>query len=125
MGAGVVAIVFGALLGAAVFRSMLVTGQAQLDKANDEIVEVQREIQRDRAELAVAQSPASLAAAAERIGMVAPDGRDWIRPPASPVEQTPGSADTTTDPTQGIVAVEGGGAELAAPAAPNDGGPET
>lgn len=127
LGFGVVAIVFGALLAAAVFQAMLVTGQNRLVETNREIAKVERSLQRHRAELAAAQAPASLAASAEAIGMVAPDGRDWVRPPvAAPEPATPD--DVAGDPGDDVddqPSIDSGGSELAAPIGPSGEVPQT
>lgn len=109
----VVVVVFGALLGAAVAQSMLVTGQDRIDQTNDRIVVAERSLQKERAQLAAAESPEQLALAAARIGMVAPAGRDWI--PADsvgPAATDPAVADPST--TSELAAPTGDGAEATA-----------
>lgn len=106
IGALVVLVVFGALLSAAVVQSMLVTGQDRIDTTNREIEVAERALQRERAELATAESPEQLALAAARIGMVTPGERDWI-PADSTGPSTVGDGTSTDGATT---------SELAAPA---------
>ena len=103
VGALVVCVVLGALLAAAVFQSMLVTGQDHLDETNRRIAAEERALQTDRARLAAAQSPERLAVEAARLGMVEPAGRDWV-------QTGPGA---TVDPTSDRTPQT---SELAAPA---------
>lgn len=103
VGALVVCVVFGALLAAAVFQSMLVTGQDHLDDTNRQIAAEERALQADRARLAAAQSPERLAVEAARLGMVEPTGRDWV-------QSGPGSTvDDATDATTSELAAPAGG----------------
>lgn len=90
IGALVVTVVFGSLLGAAVFQAMLVTGQDHLDDTRREIAETEQELQRARARLAAVQSPEYLAEKATGLGMGPPPDRDWVQaaPGADPVEPT-------------------------------------
>jgi len=125
VGAAVVVVVFGALLAAAVLQAMLVTGQDRLDDTNREIAEVEQQLQKDRVQLAAVESPEQLAAAAARIGMVAPAERAWVTS-SSAADATAG-ADATGDGTstdgRGTVGevegsndqIRGGGSELAGP----------
>lgn len=106
LGALVVVVVFGSLLCAAVFQAMLVTGQDKLDDTRGEIRQLEQELQRDRALLAEVQSPEHLAIEAARIGMVTPDGREWVQ--AGPYDTT---AEEGTDGTEDGT----DGSELAAP----------
>ncbi|MCB0977080.1 MAG: hypothetical protein KDB02_06435 [Acidimicrobiales bacterium] len=103
----VVVVVFGALLTSALIQSTFVTRQDHIDEVKRETAELTTQLERARAQLAAAQSPENLAAAATRLGMVAPADREWIQSaptiPNGPVTD-PGPA-TTSD---------GGSAELAA-----------
>ena len=75
-----VVLVFGSLLASALFHSVLVTGQAHLDRVDKSIDTEKADLQRARLALADAQSPARIAAQAERLGMVPADRQVWISP---------------------------------------------
>jgi cell division protein FtsL len=70
--------VFATLLGLAVFHSMLVQGQLDIDRADDEIEQeqmLQRELRQQAATLA---APERIVAEAQKRGMVRPDDREYL-----------------------------------------------
>lgn len=77
LAAGVV-IVFAALMASAAIRSMLVTGQEDLDVTRAQIRTEQRLLQAEKVTLAASQSPTRIAAEAEALGMVATDDQRWL-----------------------------------------------
>lgn len=78
LGALACLLLFGALLGLAVFHSVLVQGQLGLDRLDEQIQqeqETQRELRRQVAELT---SPERILAEAATRGMVPPDRREYL-----------------------------------------------
>lgn len=73
-------VVFGALLTAASFHSLLVSGQVRLDDLNRQIRVEQEELQNNRLALASSQSPERIALEASRLGLVPADRQTWINP---------------------------------------------
>jgi hypothetical protein len=72
-------LLFGALLGLAVFHSVLVQGQLGLDRMEHEI-EAEQELQRAlRKDLAALASPERIQAEATARGMVLPNEREYLR----------------------------------------------
>jgi hypothetical protein len=72
-------LLFGALLGLAIFHSVLVQGQLELDRMGEQIDaerELQRSLKKDYAALA---SPERIQAEATRLGMVLPDEREYLQ----------------------------------------------
>lgn len=94
-------VVFGAVLAAAVFHSLLVSGQVRLDDINTRIRTEQDQLQRDQLRLASSQSPERIALEATRLGLVAADRQTWINPgtDAAPVITGERTASTTTPTT--------------------------
>lgn len=68
------------LLAAAYIQSLLVTGQQRLDGLHREQTQEQQLLQNERVDLAVEQSPATVAQRAEALGMVRADERIVIEP---------------------------------------------
>lgn len=99
LAAGVV-IVFAALMASAAIRSMLVTGQEDLDVTRAQIRTEQRLLQAEKVTLAASQSPTRIAAEAEALGMVATDDQRWLSlgPSATPApEPTVDDAESTNE----------------------------
>lgn len=95
-----VVVVFAALMASAGIRSMLVTGQEDLDVTRAQIRNEQRLLQSEKVTLAVAQSPTRIAAEAEALGMVATDDQRWVSlgPSTAPTTEPPvDEADTTNE----------------------------
>jgi hypothetical protein len=111
-GAGV--LVFAALLASAVFYSVLVSGQDNLDRMNTSISSEQAALQRAKLALARAQSPGRIAEAARQRGMVPADHQTWVTPNsgAAPV--------VTGDVTTGPAAAGDTGTDVSTTTTPND-----
>ncbi|CAN5848637.1 hypothetical protein BH23ACT2_BH23ACT2_08310 [soil metagenome] len=73
-------VVFGALLASAIAHSLLVGGQAQLDRVDQEIRAERDLLQQDQLRLAGYQSPQRIALVATELGMVPADDATWLRP---------------------------------------------
>lgn len=73
-------IVFAALIVSAVAHSVLVSGQADLDRMATEVRQEREGLEADRVVLAANQSPQRIAAEAQRLGMVPADTQTWISP---------------------------------------------
>jgi cell division protein FtsL len=71
-------LLFGALLGLAVFHSMLVQGQLGLDRADKEIQQEQTRQRELRQQVAQLGAPERILAAAAALGMVQPDSREYL-----------------------------------------------
>jgi hypothetical protein len=71
-------VLFGALLGLAVFHSMLVQGQLGLDRADKEIQQEQMRERELRQQAAQLGAPERILAAAAALGMVQPDTREYL-----------------------------------------------
>lgn len=100
-----VIVVFAALVASASIRSMLVSGQEDLDLTRNQIRSEQQVLQAEKVQLAIAQSPTRIAAEAEALGMVATDEQRWVSLGPSP------SPTTTAEPA---VVTESDTNELAA-----------
>jgi len=119
-----VLVVFGSMLVAAMFHSVLVSGQARIDELGREITAQQKGLAQDRLELARMSSPERIATEAERLGLVVAEQQTWIRPGshAEPVV-TGGTSDPDVDGTTGDdVDATTRAEELALPAEPEGGG---
>lgn len=102
-----VIVVFGALFLNAVFHTVLVSGQQELDTLNREVEVSQQRNQRLRLRAAGLASPTRIVAAASRDGMVVPDRTSWLsaRPDGSAIGSTseraappvPGANEDQTD----------------------------
>ncbi len=93
--AAAMVVVFVALLASAVAHSLLVSGQAELDRVDREIRAEQELLQQDRLRLARYQSPQRIALVAAELGMVPADGETWLRsgssaPPVATGTPAPG-----------------------------------
>lgn len=75
-----VLVVFGSMLVAAMFHSVLVSGQARIDELGREITAQEKALAQDRLELARMSSPDRIASEAERLGLVVAERQTWIRP---------------------------------------------
>ena len=78
-----VAIVFGSMLISAVFHSVLVSGQNNIDDLSHEIEIEQKRLELDRLQLATLSSPERIATAAEDLGLVFAERQTWISPGSS------------------------------------------
>jgi hypothetical protein len=91
---------FGALLASAVLFSVIVSGQARLDRLDKRIETEQQDLQRAKLALADARSPARIAKLATRRGMVLADQQSWVSPDSGAAPIVTGTPATgTTDPT--------------------------
>jgi hypothetical protein len=79
LGAVAATLLFGALLGLAVFHSVLVQGQLQLDGLDDQIAEEQVRQSELRFEEARLAAPERIQAEAARLGMVPPVDREYLQ----------------------------------------------
>ena len=94
-----VIVVFGALIMVAMAHSMLVSGQARLDRVNAQVRSERQLLQREQLRLADAQSPARITSEAQRLGMVPTEQPDWLSPrpgdPPAAVADATDTADST------------------------------
>ncbi len=76
-------LLFGALFGMAVFQTILVQGQARLDRLDQRIAAEQQRLEGLRVDVAALEAPDRIVAEAERrLGMVPPDEVLYVAPPA-------------------------------------------
>ncbi|WP_426572585.1 hypothetical protein [Aquihabitans sp. McL0605] len=96
-------LIFGSLMASAIFHGLLVSGQSNLDHMDTELQDQRSQLARERLELADLQSPARIAAEAEKMGMVPADRQHWLSPGTDAEPIVTGSTDeaTTTDTTPG------------------------
>ena len=112
---------FASLLASAVLYSVIVSGQARLDRLDKKIETEQQDLQRAKLALADARSPARIATLAAHRGMVLADQQSWVSPDSNappivtgstPTTDTTGLADTSTtvpsDTTQTTVPTTAG-----------------
>lgn len=95
-----VIVVFTALLASVAIRSMLVTGQEDLDQTRVQIRTEQKQLQTEKVELASQQSPERIAAKAQSLGMVATADQRWVSmaPSTTPtVDPIPETTDRTNE----------------------------
>lgn len=95
-----VVVVFAALLASAAIRSMLVSGQENLDLTRSQVQAEQQLLQSEKVQLAASQSPTRIAAEAEGLGMVATDDQRWVSlgPSTTPTtDPIPVTSDTTNE----------------------------
>ena len=94
-----VVVVFAALLASAGIRSMLVSGQENLDVTRSQVRAEQQLLQSEKVQLAAAQSPIRIAAEAEALGMVATDDQRWLSlgPSTAPVVEPAADAEAETN----------------------------
>ena len=85
-----VAIVFAALLAGAMVHSMLVSGQANLDRVTTETRSQREQLANEQLELARLQAPERIAREAERLGMIHGPDDNW---------RSPGAPDPTPEAT--------------------------
>lgn len=123
--AGVVltALVFVTLFAVAISQTVLVQGQIRLDALDGQLATEQARYQVLRKEVAEAESPARVVAAAEALGMVTPEDLVYLQPEVSETATDPAAGSATpgehtgddggTDSTR---AGRGDGEEVAAPA---------
>lgn len=71
-------VVCGALLGTAVLHTMLVSGQRQIDRMDEQIRATQQANQGRRLDVAELESPVRVVAEAEAAGMIDPDSVTWL-----------------------------------------------
>lgn len=90
---GAMVVVFAALLASAVAHSLLVSGQADLDRVDREIRAEKELLQQDRLRLARSQSPQRIALVAAELGMVPADGETWLRSGSSAPPVATGTPD--------------------------------
>ena len=107
-----VVIVFGALMASAMFHSVLVTGQAQLDDLHQQTRVQTDQLQRDQLRLATYRSPARIASEAHRLGLVPADRQTWIDPGQADAPVTTGSVDGTASELAAGLKVTPGSAAL-------------
>ena len=95
-----VAVVFGALLAAAIVHSLLVSGQARLDDVSAQARVERQDLEREQVRLASLQSPQRITREAERLGMVPGEGDNWIQgDPSAGTDPAPADAPTTDQRT--------------------------
>lgn len=110
-------VVCGALLGTAALHTMLVSGQRQVDRLDEQIRSLQQSNQSRRLEVAQLESPVRVVAEAEAAGMEAPDAVTWlIEGPDGRIESSrterPAGPDAVTDPEEGTGAESAGAEEM-------------
>jgi hypothetical protein len=93
-------VVFASLMASAGFHGMLVGGQSDLDRMEQQLEQERATLAREKLALAEMQSPESIAAKAEALGMVPAEQQVWVSPGtgADPVV-TGGDVDDPTDQT--------------------------
>ncbi len=110
-------VVCGALLGTAVLHTMLVSGQRQVDRLDEQIRSTQHANQGRRLDVAELESPVRVVAEAEAAGMVAPDAVTWLiegpdgRIVSSRTERPAGPDEVVTPPEEGSGVEAGSGVE--------------
>lgn len=102
-------LVFGSLLTSAMFHGMLVSGQSRLDRLDAQLQDERAALAREKLDLAHLQSPARIAAAAEKMGMVRADGQTWLSPGTDAPPVVTGA--TVADPTTSDLAAPDGGGD--------------
>lgn len=95
--------VFGSLMASAMFHGLLVSGQSDLDRLDQQIQDEKTALAQDKLELANLQSPARIAEEAAELGMVPADQQHWVTPGSTDEPVVTGSTaeptdDGTTDP---------------------------
>ncbi|MGN6694514.1 MAG: hypothetical protein ACTHN0_10070 [Aquihabitans sp.] len=96
-------IVFGSLMASAMFHGLLVSGQSDLDRLDQQIQDEKTALAQDKLELANLQSPARIAEEATKLGMVPADQQHWVTPGSSDAPVVTGTTaepadDDATDP---------------------------
>jgi len=96
-------IVFGSLMASAMFHGLLVSGQSDLDRLDQQIQDEKTGLAQDKLELANLQSPARIAEEAAKLGMVPADQVHWVTPGSTDAPVVTGTTaepadDDTTDP---------------------------
>ena len=123
-----VIVVFGALMMNAIFHSVLVSGQAHLDKLNGQVTQQQSEDERLRLRLATLDSPERIVQAATAAGMEVPSEVHWVMPQSggSAISSTSQRAAgvPTTDPGSGSTTAENAAGATASSSVPSDGVPQ-
>lgn len=89
-------VVFAALLAGAVVHSMLVAGQAHLDKVTTQTRAEAEQLETEQFRLAALSSPERITREAERLGMVPGRPDNWLGPDGSTVTE-PALVDPSTD----------------------------
>jgi cell division protein FtsL len=79
-GVGLTVGLFTALFGVAVSHALLIEGQIELDRLDEQVAEEQARYERLRLDVAELESPERILSAAEDLGMVAPDDVVWHTP---------------------------------------------
>jgi len=96
-------LVFGSLMTSAILHGLLVSGQSHLDQIDRDIDVKQRELDREKLELANLQSPARIVAEATDAGLIPAPEQHWLSPGTGAPPVVTGGADptdpATTDPT--------------------------
>lgn len=88
-------IVFGSLMASAMFHGLLVSGQSNLDRLDQQIQDEKTGLAQDKLELANLQSPERIAAEAEKLGMVPAEQQHWVTPGSTDAPVVTG---TTAEP---------------------------
>ena len=73
-------VVFASLMASAGFHGMLVGGQSDLDRMEQQLEQEQATLAREKLALAEMQSPESIAARAKALGMVPAEQQVWVSP---------------------------------------------
>ena len=103
------ALVFVTLFAVAISQTLLVQGQIRLDALDSQLSTEQARYQELRKDVAEAESPARVVAAAEALGMVTPEDLVYLQPDVS--DDTTGSDGTegTTSTVEATSGADGGG----------------
>ncbi len=93
------ALLFATLFAIAIAQTVLVQGQIRLDSLDDQLSVEQAQYQKLRTSVAEMESPARVVAAAQGLGMVAPDALVYLQPDAAKHTAGVGSAAATAAST--------------------------
>jgi cell division protein FtsL len=108
-GVGMTVALFGALFGVAVSHALLIEGQLELDRLDQQVATEQARYERLRLEVAELESPERILNDAQELGMVPPEDVTWLTP-----DQPAGDGSGTGAAATGT----GGGDESAAGESP-------
>lgn len=93
-------LVFAALFAVAIAQTLLVQGQIRLDGLDQQLTTEQARYRALRNQVAQMESPARVVAAAQKLGMVAPDDLVYLQPDAAahgPIDGSAGGDRSTSD----------------------------
>lgn len=95
VGVVLTALVFVSLFAVAIAHTLLVQGQIRLDGLDQQLTTEQARYRELRNQVAQMESPARVVAAAQQLGMVAPDDLVYLQPDAGEHDSTDGASGTS------------------------------